>query len=83
MFKTNEDTAPQSREISFTDVCMGGVGAQTCSVRSNLKIGVLHGVKWDNYGDSYISGTQDMNTTPFCAGTQALVPGRLVRAAPI
>ena len=26
--------------------------------------------KWSNYVDSLISGTQSVNTTPFCAGTQ-------------
>ena len=31
--------------------------------------------KWSNYEHSLISGTQTVNTTPFCAGTQALVPG--------
>ena len=31
-------------------------------------------VKWSNNKHSHISGTQSVNTTPFCAGTQALVP---------
>ena len=30
--------------------------------------------KWSNYVHSYISDTQGVNTTPFCAGAQALVP---------
>ena len=35
--------------------------------------------KWSTYVDSHISGTQGVNTTPFCAaGTQALVPGNKV-----
>ena len=29
--------------------------------------------KWSNYVHSHISGTQSVNTTPFCAGTQTLV----------
>ena len=33
------------------------------------------GANWINYVRSHISGTQGANTTPFCAGTQALVPG--------
>ena len=32
------------------------------------------GAKWSNYVHSYISDTQGVNTTPFCAGAQALVP---------
>ena len=28
-----------------------------------------------NYVHSYISGTQSVNTTPFCTCTQTLVPG--------
>ena len=31
-------------------------------------------VKWSNYKHSHILGNQSVNTTPFCAGTQALVP---------
>ena len=31
-------------------------------------------VTWSNYVPSRISGTQSVNTTPLCAGTQALVP---------
>ena len=38
--------------------------------------------KWSNYVHSYISGTQGVNTTPFCAGTQALSPGHQVWTAP-
>ena len=57
-----------------------GWGAQTCSVRSNLKIGVWHGVKWGNYVDSYISGTQGINTTPLsmskCRGSRLAGRGR-------
>ena len=29
--------------------------------------------KWSNYVHSHISGTQSVNTTPLCAGTEALV----------
>ena len=36
-------------------------------------------VTWSNYVPSHILGTQSVNTTPFCAGTQALVP---LRTAP-
>ena len=36
---------------------------------------VSNRVKWSNYVHSHISGTQSVNTTPFCACTQALVPG--------
>ena len=32
-------------------------------------------VNWSNYVRSRISDTQVAKTTPFCAGTQALVPG--------
>ena len=30
--------------------------------------------KWSNYVHSHMSGTQSVNTAPFCAGTQVLVP---------
>ena len=32
------------------------------------------GAKWSSYVHSHISDTQSVNTAPFCAGTQALVP---------
>ena len=32
--------------------------------------------KWSNHLHSHISGTQGVNATPFCAGTQALVPSQ-------
>ena len=35
--------------------------------------------KWSNYEHSHISGTQSVNTAPFCAGTQALVPEHQLR----
>ena len=71
-----------SKSRNFTDVCtVGGGGAQTCSPSSNLKTGVWHCVKLADYVHSYIYGTQGMNATPFCAGTQALVPGSQVRTA--
>ena len=38
--------------------------------------------KWGKYVHSHISGTQSLNTTLFCAGTQALVPERQVQTAP-
>ena len=38
--------------------------------------------KWSNYVHSHISGTQSVNTAPFFAGTQALVPERQVQTAP-
>ena len=38
--------------------------------------------KWSNYVHSHISGTQSVNTTPFCASTQARVPGHQVWIAP-
>ena len=38
--------------------------------------------KWSNYVHSHISGTQSVNTTPFCAVTQALVPKHQVWTAP-
>ena len=31
-------------------------------------------VKGSNYVDSFISGTQDVNKTPHCASSKALVP---------
>ena len=34
--------------------------------------------KWSNYVHSHISDTQGVNTTPFCACTQTLVPGHQV-----
>ena len=34
--------------------------------------------KWSHYVHSHIWGTQTVNTTPFCARTQALVPGHPV-----
>ena len=34
--------------------------------------------KWSHYVHSHIWGTQSVNTTPFCARTQALVPGHPV-----
>ena len=43
--------------------------------------------KWrltgNNYVHSYISGTQGVNTTPFCTCTQALVPGHKRVDSPI
>ena len=33
-----------------------------------------HSVKGSNYVDSFISGTQDVNKTPHCASSKALVP---------
>ena len=33
--------------------------------------------KWSNYVHSHISSTQSVNTTPFCANTQALVARHL------
>ena len=38
--------------------------------------------KWSNYVHSHISGTQCVNTTPFCASTQALVPEHQMWKAP-
>ena len=38
--------------------------------------------KWGNYVHRHISGTQSVNTTPCCAGTQALVPEHQVWTAP-
>ena len=38
--------------------------------------------KWNNYVHSHISGTQSVNTTPFCASTQALVYDHQVWTAP-
>ena len=38
--------------------------------------------KWSNYVHSHISGTQSVNTTPFCAVTQALVLKHQVWTAP-
>ena len=38
--------------------------------------------KWSNYVHSHKLGTQSVNTTPFCAGTQALVPKYQVWTAP-
>ena len=37
--------------------------------------------KWRTYVHSHISGTQVVNTPPFCAGTQAFVPGHQVWTA--
>ena len=34
--------------------------------------------KWSHYVHCHISGTQTVNTTLFCAGNQALVPGHRV-----
>ena len=34
--------------------------------------------KWSSYIHNYISGTQAGNTTLFCTGTQAMVPGHKV-----
>ena len=39
--------------------------------------------KWSNYVHSHISGTQSVNTTPFCASTQALVPNHQVWISPL
>ena len=38
--------------------------------------------KWSSYVHSHILGTQSVNTAPFRAGAQALVPERQVWAAP-
>ena len=38
--------------------------------------------KYGNYVHSHITGTQNVNTTPFCAGNQALVPEYQVWTAP-
>ena len=38
--------------------------------------------KYSNYVHSHISGTQRVNTAPFCADTQALVPEHQVWTAP-
>ena len=38
--------------------------------------------KWSKYVHSHMSGTQSVNTTPFCAGTQVLVPEHQVCTVP-
>ena len=38
--------------------------------------------KWSNDAHSYILGTQGVNTTPFCAGTQPHILGPQVWKAP-
>ena len=38
--------------------------------------------KWSNYVHSHELGTKSVNTTPFCARTQALVPEHQVWTAP-
>ena len=39
-------------------------------------------VKWSNYEHSYVLGTQNVNQTPFCTGTQAGVLRNQVWTAP-
>ena len=39
--------------------------------------------KWSRYVRSHISGTQGVNATPFCAGTQTLVRGTKCGHSPI
>ena len=39
--------------------------------------------KWGNYIHSHISGTQSVNTAPFIAGTQVLVPEHQLWTAPM
>ena len=43
---------------------------------------VSDSVKWSNYEHSYVLGTQNVNQTPFCTGTQAGVLRNQVWTAP-
>lgn len=38
--------------------------------------------KWSNYIQNHISGTKSVNTKPFCAGIQALIPEYQVWTSP-
>ena len=38
--------------------------------------------KWSNFIQSHISGTKSVNTKPFCAGIQALIPEYQVWTSP-
>ena len=68
--------------VCTTVLLVLGQSTSLYSLSSNFKM-ASDTVKWSNYVYSYMSGTQGVNTTPFCDGTQALVPGRKVWTAPI
>ena len=53
---------------------MGQSNALYSLLSSRFKI-ASDGANWSNYVRSHIASAQDANTTPFCTGTQALVPG--------
>ena len=58
-----------------------GQSTDLLSVLSSCFKTASDSAKWSYDVRSHISGTQSVNTTPFCAGTQVLVPEHQVWTA--
>ena len=54
----------------FTPLILGQSNSLHPLLSSFFEVGPER-AKWSSYVHSYISGTQAVNTTPFCTGTQA------------
>ena len=57
----------------FTPLVLGQSNSLHSLLSSFFKVAPQR-TKWSSYVHSYISGTQAVNTTLFCTGTQAMVP---------
>ena len=86
------DPSTRSRPCTRAQKWAPSPGVNTIFVRSGQSTAFFSGVsscfkmasdraKWSNDVHSHMSGTQSVNTTPFCSGTQALVPEHQVWTA--